>query len=167
MHNRTSLTLIDPLALCTLRRHKKSLRRSCIDSRIGMLSYSVASPCQTLRDQLVWRPRVNVYSWFSLQRFWLVHVLVLSIMIHHSYTQTLREFNSLYKEAVRSDFNLLNGLMEYNNKPFTYSYQCHEATFAFANALNNTIAGLFYIILNQCTAIIKQRRCVVSTSCWV
>ena len=70
-------------------------------------------------------------------------------MIHHSYTQTLREFNSLYKEAVRSDFNWLNGLMEYNNKPFTYSYQCHEATLAFANALNNTIAGLFYIILND------------------
>ena len=35
------------LALCTLRRHMKSPRRSCIDSRIGILSYS---PCQTLRD---------------------------------------------------------------------------------------------------------------------
>ena len=34
------LTSTNPLALCTLRRHKKSPRRPCIDSRISMLSYS-------------------------------------------------------------------------------------------------------------------------------
>ena len=39
------LTLTDPLALFTLRRHKKSPRRPCIDSCIGMLSYSL---CQRL-----------------------------------------------------------------------------------------------------------------------
>ena len=53
------LTSTYPLALCTLRRHNKSPRRS---SCIGMLSYSVTSPCQTLCDQLAWRPQVSAYS---------------------------------------------------------------------------------------------------------
>ena len=60
MHNRTSLPW--PIALCTFQRHKKSPWRPCIDSCIGMLSYSVASPCQILRNQLAWRPPVNAYS---------------------------------------------------------------------------------------------------------
>ena len=35
-------------SLCVSWRHKKSQRRACIDSR--MLSTTVASPCQTLRE---------------------------------------------------------------------------------------------------------------------
>ena len=49
----------NPLARGGTRSHP---RRPCIDSRFGMLSYSVASPCQTLRDQLAWRPRVYYTS---------------------------------------------------------------------------------------------------------
>ena len=39
--------------LCVSWRHKKSQWRACIDSR--MLSTTVASPCQTLRELLAWR----------------------------------------------------------------------------------------------------------------
>ena len=46
--------------LCVPRRLKKSQRRVCIDSR--MLSTTVASPCQTLRELYTsGRPQVNAY----------------------------------------------------------------------------------------------------------
>ena len=48
----------------SLRRHKKSPRRP---SRIGMLSYSVTSPCQTLRDQLSWRPQILIAQHINCQ----------------------------------------------------------------------------------------------------
>ena len=59
MHNRTGLT--SSLSTCSAHpRGTMSQRKACSDSR--MLSSSVASPCQTLR-QLAYRPRVNAYSW--------------------------------------------------------------------------------------------------------
>lgn len=40
-----------------------------------------------------------------------------------------------------SDYNQNNELTEYTDFVFPYAYHCHEATLAFAYALNKTIAG--------------------------
>lgn len=55
--------------------------------------------------------------------------------------QTLRQFTFLYHEAVMSDYNQNNDIMEYTDFVFPYAYHCHEATLAFTYALNKTIAG--------------------------
>ena len=61
--------------------------------------------------------------------------------------QTLPKFMSLFEEAVQREVNQhIVGLMEYLNYTFTYSYHCHEATVAFAYALNKTIAGIVMCI---------------------
>ena len=53
-----------PLApTCVLWGLWNSQRMACIDSL--MLSTSVASPCQTLRELLAWRQRVYAYPWTS------------------------------------------------------------------------------------------------------
>ena len=54
------------------------------------------------------------------------------------------EYHSLYKKAVRTD--ITNGLMEYINFTFPYSYHCHEATLSFAYALNQIIAGMYHAL---------------------
>ena len=58
--------------------------------------------------------------------------------------QTASDFISMYYDVVERDINQQINLTSYvdvNEDPFVYSYICHEATLAFAYALNKTIAG--------------------------
>ena len=40
----------------------------------------------------------------------------------------------------------LTSYVDHNEEPFVYSYNCHEATIAFAYALNKTIEGKYSIV---------------------
>ena len=64
-------------------------------------------------------------------------------LIPSDHLQTASQFMSQYFEAVNKninqDINLTNYV--YTDGFSVYSYQCHEATIAFAYALNQTIAG--------------------------
>ena len=58
--------------------------------------------------------------------------------------QTAADFNSMHFDAAERDINQEIDLTSYvvrGPDPFVYSYNCHEATLAFAYALNKTIAG--------------------------
>ena len=67
-------------------------------------------------------------------------------------SQSASEFISQYFDVVKRDINKeinLPGFVDPSEDIFVYSYICHEATLAFAYALNKTIAGkyLYYILL--------------------
>ena len=58
--------------------------------------------------------------------------------------QTASEFISMYFNVTGRNINQEIDLASYvdsSEDPFVYSYNCHEATIAFAYALNKTIAG--------------------------
>ena len=58
--------------------------------------------------------------------------------------QTASEFISMHFDTAERDINQEINLTDYVDRdadPFVYSYNCHEATLAFAYALNKTIAG--------------------------
>ena len=62
-------------------------------------------------------------------------------LIPSDHLQTASQFMSQYFEAVNEDINQGINLTNYTDGFSRYSYQCHEATIAFAYALNQTIAG--------------------------
>ena len=82
------------------------------------------------------------------------------IIVIHSLTAYLTlqsglEFNMRYWEVVREEFNAEIKLLSYidsnllsyidsNPEPFFYAKHCHEASLAFAYALNKTITGKCY-----------------------
>ena len=66
------------------------------------------------------------------------------MMIKTCSFQTLSQYNLDYKKAVTTD--TANGLMEYINYTFPYSYHCHEATLSFAYSLNKVIAGKYHAL---------------------
>jgi gamma-aminobutyric acid type B receptor len=58
---------------------------------------------------------------------------------------TAAEFGTRYFDAVDEDINQkinLTSFLDGNEEPYVYSYHCHEATIAFAYALNKTIEDL-------------------------
>ena len=64
-------------------------------------------------------------------------------LIPSDHLQTASQFMSQYLEAVNKSINQKINLTNFvDTDGFSrYSYQCHEATIAFAYALNQTIAG--------------------------
>ena len=74
------------------------------------------------------------------------------IIVIHSLTafvtlQSGLEFNMRYWEVVREELNVEINLLSYidsNPEPFYYAKHCHEASLAFAYALNKTITGKCY-----------------------
>ena len=64
----------------------------------------------------------------------------------HFALQTASEFIYKYFNITERDINQEIDLTSFVNDsadPFIYSYTCHEATLAFAYALNKTIAGKY------------------------
>ena len=56
------------------------------------------------------------------------------------------EFSLRYRDIVKEKFNddiNLSDFIPDLSEPFYYAQHCHEATLAFAFALNKTIAGIF------------------------
>ena len=70
------------------------------------------------------------------------------IIIVYLTLQSGLEFNMRYWEVVREEFNADINLHSYidssNPEPFYYAKHCHEASLAFAYALNKTITGKCY-----------------------
>ena len=74
------------------------------------------------------------------------------IIVIHSLTafvtlQSGLEFNMRYWEVAREELNAEINLLSYidsNPEPFYYAKHCHEASLAFAYALNKTITGKYY-----------------------
>lgn len=60
--------------------------------------------------------------------------------------QTASDFISKYFDVAERDINQaidLPSFVNHSTDPFIYSYSCHEATLAFAYALDKTIAGKY------------------------
>ena len=79
--------------------------------------------------------------------------------------QTASEFISKYFDiaegVINQDIDLIS-FVNHSADPFIYSYTCHEATLAFAYALNKTIAGKYirsiaYEFVNDSYNIISHR----------
>ena len=97
----------------------------------------------------------GLFNYYETGQLILIECDCSNLQIHVTYTslhftfvmiQTASEFISKYfnvaERVINQDIDLTN-YTSHSADPFVYSYHCHEATLAFAYALNNTITGKY------------------------